>query len=68
MFNNYVTIVFKIIRCLILTNNMESKNLQFLMSEIKTARPRIPSPLTAGMIMSVKSVQQLTLDPVYQNL
>ena len=25
-------------------------NLQFLMSEMKTARPRIPSPRTAGIV------------------
>lgn len=39
------------------------------MSEIKTANPRIPSPLTAGMIMVVKkSINQYTLHLVFQNL
>lgn len=39
------------------------------MSEIKTANPRIPSPLTAGIIMPVnESVGQDTLHPVFQNL
>jgi len=30
------------------------KHLQFLMSEMNTANPRIPSPLTAGMITVVE--------------
>lgn len=39
------------------------------MSEIKTANPRIPSPLTAGIFMPVnKSVDQNTLHSVFQNL
>lgn len=44
--------------------------LQFLMSEIKTAKPRIPSPLTAGMITNVrKRYQQYSLEqPVSENL
>jgi hypothetical protein len=32
-----------------------SLDLQFLMSEIKTARPRIPSPRTAGMMTQHKN-------------
>lgn len=36
---------------------------------MKTANPRIPSPLTAGMITVVKnSIRQYTLHPVFQNL
>lgn len=39
------------------------------MSEMNTANPRIPSPLTAGMITIVEiSVWQCTLHLVCQNL
>jgi len=39
------------------------------MSEMNTANPRIPSPLTAGMITVVeKSVWHYTLHLVCQNL
>jgi len=39
------------------------------MSEIKTANPRIPSPLTAGMVAVVKNnITQYFLHSVFQNL
>lgn len=38
---------------------------------MNTANPRMPSPLTAGMITVVKgniNIRQYSLHPVYQNL